>query len=144
MKQKLIDYLTDNNTSNKLYALGFVFAIVGYSWWSDIESLVNIPEHKKGVIWGLCIALAFLCYTSAYLLTKWNKWRWFPLFVVLICISRVGAEFIFIIDKNPTPEKRELYDYISFLITIFIVFNYYVKHRVKQFKTKNDETNRTM
>lgn len=110
--------------------LGFAFAYVGYSHWQSIEDKINLPPEKHGAIWGLCIAFSFLCYTSAYLFTKWDKWRWFPLFVVLICISRVTTEAYFLIDDNPDPEKYDIWEYISFLLTVYIVFSYWIKNKM--------------
>lgn len=127
----MITKIFKNNLDNKLYLLGFVFAYVGYSHWQQAEKVLDIPESKSGVIWGLCIALSFLCYTSAYLFTKWNNWRWFPMFVVLICISRVITDTLFLVDSNPDPKVYDIYDYVSFLVTVFIVINYYVKNKMK-------------
>ena len=128
----MIEKLLKNNISNKLYMLGFVVAIMSYSLWQPIESFLDLNENKKGSIWFIGIAFSFCCYTSAYLFEKWKIWRWFPLFVVLICLGRFLTEVLFLVDKDANPEKYELYDYINFLITIFIVFNYYVKHRMSK------------
>lgn len=114
--------------------LGFFVAVVSYSAWQPIESVLDFGEKNKGSIFYIGIAFAFCCYTSAYLFTKWKKWRWFPMFAVFICISRFLSEVLFLADDDPQPEKYELFDYISFLITIFIVFNYYIKYRVKKYK----------
>lgn len=122
--------------------LGFTIGIIAYSFWQPLESALEFTEKNKGSIFYIGIAFSFCCYTSAYLFEKWNKWRWFPLFVVLICISRFLSEVLFLVDENPQPEKYELFDYISFLITIFIVFNYYIKHRSSKYKaSQNDKLN---
>lgn len=126
----MIEKLLANNISNKLYMLGFAFAYAGYSYWHKIEDAINLPEEKHGAIWGLCIAFAFLCYTSAYLFTNWNKWRWFPLFVVLICITRVITEIYFLFDDDYNPEKYDIFEYISFLLTIYIVISYWIKSKM--------------
>ena len=112
--------------------LGFVVAIITYLCWQPIEGLMELAEEKKGSIWFIGIAFSFCCYTSAYLFEKWKIWRWFPLFVVLIYLGRFLTEVLFLFDKDANPEKYELYNYINFLITIFIVFNYYVKHRMSK------------
>lgn len=125
----MVEYLLKNNISNKLYMLGFVVAVIGYTYWQPLEDLAGLAEEKEGSIFFITVAFSFCCYTSAYLFTKWNKWRWFPMFVVFICLSRFLAELLLVADSDPNPEHYELLDYVSFLVTIFIVFNYYIKHR---------------
>lgn len=132
----MVEYLLKNNISNKLYMLGFVAAFVSYSLWQPIEEMLDFADKNKGGVFYIGTAFSFCCYTSAYLFTKWNKWRWFPMFVVLICLSRLLVEIYFLFDEDPQPEKYDYFDYVSFLITIFIVFNYYIKHRVNEKKLK--------
>ncbi len=131
-----IDYLLKNNIANKLYALGFVFAIIAYSFWQRVESMLKFTEENEGSVHFLCVALAFLCYTSAYMFTKWNKWRWFPMFVVLICFGSVCREIYFIKYPLEDPEQYSIVDYINFLLTIWIMFNSYVKYRLKKYKNE--------
>jgi hypothetical protein len=111
--------------------LGFVIAFISYSFWQPLEKILEFQENNKGSIFFLGIAFAFCCYTSAYMFEKWNKWRWFPMFVVMICISRFTVECYILADDNANPEKYDIFDYISFLISVFIAFNYYIKHRMK-------------
>ena len=133
----MINYLLKNNISNKLYVLGFVVAVITYSAWQPLEGVFDFAEKNKGSIFYIGIAFSFCCYTSAYLFTKWDKWRFFPMFAVFICISRFLGEVYFVFDDDPKVENYEMFDYISFLITIFIVFNYYIKYRTKKFKDEN-------
>ena len=109
--------------------LGFASAIVAYTAWQPLEDFIGFAEDKKGSLFFICVAFSFCCYTSAYMFTKWNKWRWFPMFVASICVSRFIVELLLVVDTDPKPETYEMIDYISFLTTIFIVFNYYIKHR---------------
>lgn len=128
----MIEKLLKNNISNKLYLLGFFVAVISYSFWQPIEGVLEFSKKNEGTVFFIGIAFSFCCYTSAYLFEKWKIWRWFPLFVVLICLGGFLTEVLFLFDKDANPEKYELYDYINFLITIFIVFNYYVKHRMSK------------
>lgn len=114
---------------------------MAYTAWQPIESALDFAEENQGSIFYIGIAFSFCCYTSAYLFTKWDSWRWFPMFVVFICISRFLVEVAFLVDDEPDVEKYDMFDYISFLITIFIVFNYYIKYRFKQMK---NETNKEL
>ena len=100
----MIKFILKNNISNKLYTLGFVVAIISYSLWQPLEGMMQLAEDKSGSIFYIGIAFSFCCYTSAYLFTKWDKWRWFPLFVVLICIGRLLSEVLFAFDKEPDVE----------------------------------------
>ena len=129
-----LNYLANNNISNKLYGLGFAIAVVSYSCWQPIEEMFKFSQENEGKVFFIGIAFSFCCYTSAYMFTKWNKWRWFPMFVTLICLSRLGKELYYLYNPALDPTKYDVFDYINFLITIFIVFNYYVKHRYKKFK----------
>lgn len=129
-----LKFLLINNIDNKLYGLGFVFAIIAYSFWKPIEDMAGFSEENSGTVYFLCIALSFACYTSAYMFSKWDSWRFFPMFVALICISRVFSEIYFVFYPLENPDEYNLFDYINFLITIFVVFNYYVKHRHKEYK----------
>lgn len=129
--KKLLDYLLKNNIDNKLFMLAFFVAFVSYSFWQPIEEMLEFAEHNKGSVFYIGIAFSFCCYTSAYMFTKWDKWRWFPMFVVLICIGRLLVEVLFVTNGGD-PEAYDYTDYINFLITPFIVFNYYVSYRYKQ------------
>lgn len=135
----MIDYLLRNNIENKLYALGFMFAVIGYSFWQPIEKFLKFGEENSGAMFFLCIALSFSCYTSAYLFTKWNKWRIFPMFVALICVSRVLKEIYYIYEPSANPTEYSLLDYVDFLLTIWLMFNYYVKYRYKQHNERDSK-----
>ncbi len=128
-----IDYLLRNKIDNKLYMLGFIVAVFSYSFWKPIEGLLEFSEENSGTIYYMGGALAFCCYTSAYMFTKWNSWRWFPMFVALICLSRLGNEIWFFIYPEDNPEKYNIFDYLNFLITIWVVFNYFIKHQHKKY-----------
>ena len=128
-----LQYLLRNNFSNKLYLLGFVVAVLSYSLWYEAEVLFNIKDENEGAIFYIGIALSFCCYTSAYMFSKWDKWRWFPMFAFFICLGRLTKE-IYIVNYPYDVETHDLWDYINFLLTIFIVFNYYIKYQHKKFK----------
>ena len=139
---RFIDYLIRNNIDNKLYSLAFFVAVISYSCWQPIEGAFEFSEEHEGLVFFIGIAFSFSCYASAYMFSKWDKWRWFPMFVSLICVSRLLRELYFIYDPTSDPTKYNAFDYIDFLITIFIVFNYYIKYRYKKYK--EDETNKEL
>ena len=132
---RFIDYLLRNKIDNKLYTLAFFIAVISYSAWQPLEKLINISKENKGSIFYIGIAFSFCCYTSAYMFTKWEKWRWFPMFVFLICLSRLSKEVFYLFQDKPKVDEYDLFDYINFLITIFIVFNYYVKWQYENYKS---------
>lgn len=128
-----IYYLLKNNIANKLYMLGFVVAVLSYSFWVDIESMLEFTDEQSGSFFYIGIAFSFCCYTSAYMFSKWDKWRWFPMIVVFICLSRFIKEIYYLYYPDEVT-KYDWFDYINFLVTLWIVFNYYIKHRYKQWK----------
>ena len=134
MEKLIIEKLLSNNISNKLYLLGFVTAFISYSFWQPIEGLLKFGEENQGAVFYIGIAFSFCCYTSAYMFTKWNKWRFFPMFAFLVCLSRLSKEVYFLIYPTNDVTKYDVFDYISFLLTVFIMFNYYVKFRIEQKK----------
>ncbi len=119
--------------------LGFVIAVCGYSLWKPLEDALEFSEQNQGKIFFISIAFSFACYTSAYMFSKWNKWRWFPMIVVLICIGRVIKELLYLFFPEDDPTKYNIIDYINGLITFWIVFNYYIKYRHKKYNTKKTE-----
>lgn len=133
-----LDWILRNNISNKLYLLGFSMAVIGYTSWQPMEEMMNFSKEIEGSLFYIFIAFSFCCYSSAYMFTKWNKWRWFPMFVTLICVSRLLKEFYYLIYPEYVGEY-DIFDYINFLITIWIVFNYYIRFQYKKFK---DETHK--
>lgn len=128
-----IKYLLKNNIDNKLYGLGFCIAVLGYTFWKQTEEMLNFSKENEGAVYFICIAFSFCCYTSAYLITKWDKWRWFPLLAFLVCVSRLLKE-LYLLYYPLEPDVYDFFDYINFLVTIYIVFGYYVKHRYDVFK----------
>lgn len=128
-----IDYLLKNNIGNKLYLLGFVVAVISYSFWVDVESMLQFTEAQQDSFFYIGIAFSFCCYTSAYMFTKWYKWRWFPMIAFSICLSRLFKEIYYLYYPSKITDY-DWFDYINFLITLWIVFNYYIKHRYKQWK----------
>jgi hypothetical protein len=134
LKNRFINYILRNKIDNKLYLLGFLFAIIAYSLWKPLEDMLGFVEENEGSVYFLCIAMSFFCYTSAYLFTKWNSWRFFPMFVALICVTRVLNEIYFMAYPENNPEEYNIFDYINFLITVWVVFNYYVKHQQTLYK----------
>lgn len=95
---------------------------------------MEFSEHNQGALFYVGISFSFVCYASAYMFTKWDKWRWFPMFVTLICISRFTKEIFFLVFPSESSENYDIFDYINFLITIYIVFMYYLKWQFKQYK----------
>jgi len=134
-----IYYLLRNKLENFIFFLGFVFAIAGYTLWKPLGILLNLTDEQSYSIFYVCIAVSFFCYTFAYYLTKYHKWRWFPMFVYLICGSRVVLE----ITRPEDSQTFDLIEYGMFVLTIFIVFCYYIKFRYKKYNEENNNNNNT-
>ena len=132
-----LNYLLRNRIDNKLYILGFVVAVLGYSCWQPIEDVLQFGEQNQGKVFFISMAFSFCCYTSAYMFSRWDSWRWFPMVVVFICIGRLIKEFLFLGFPDDDPTKYDWLDYAGGLTTPFVVFNYYIKYRHKKFKQKN-------
>ena len=128
MNDKFIFWLLKHKLDNLIFALGFIFAVVGYSFWKPLEEIFNI--ENEGSVYYICISISFFFYTSAYFLTKYNTWRFFPMFVSMVCFARIIQEIFY-------PEAALTYDwleYLYFVLTIFIVLGYYIKYQFKKFK----------
>lgn len=134
-----INYILRNNIANKLYLLGFCVGVISYSLWKQTEEMLNFSKENEGAIFYIGIAFSFCCYTSAYMFTKWNKWRWFPMIAFSICVSRFCKEIYYLYYPDEITEY-DIFDYINFLVTLWIVFNYYIK---SQYKNYNNEKNGT-
>lgn len=130
MKRSFILWLLNNNMANKIFMLGFVFAFIGYSFWKPIGDILKLTEEGSYQVHFICVSISFFFYTFAYFLSKYDKWRWYPMFVTLICFSRVVQEMFY-------PELAQTYqwlEYFNFVLTFFIVVFYYVKHQRTKFK----------
>lgn len=129
MDNSFIEWLLRNKFDNKIFILGFVFAVLGYSGWAVMGRWLEWSEIDSYKIFFICISLSFFFYTLAYFLTKYKEWRWFPMFVTLVCLSRVSQEVFY-------PEMATEYDwweYFNFVLNIFIVVFYYIRYRFKEF-----------
>ena len=135
-KSNFILYLVKNRVENFIFILGFIFAVIGYSLWHPLGVLLDITEEQSYSIFYICIAMSFFFYTFAYFLTKYDSWRWFPMFVYLVCLSRVFVEFTPYEDK----QLHDLIEYGMFVLTMFIVFVYYVQYRYKKYLKYKDES----
>lgn len=117
-----------NRVENFIFILGFMFALIGYTLWHPLGVLLNFTDEQSYQIFYVCIAVSFFFYTFAYYLTKYHKWRWFPMFVYLVCLSRVFMEI-----TNPKDSQTyDLVEYAMFVLTMFIVLVYYLKHRYRK------------
>ena len=137
-KSNFIIYLIKNRLENFIFVLGFIFAVIGYSLWKPLGVILNFTEEQSYNIFYVCISVAFFFYTFAYYLTKYHKWRWFPMFVYLVCLSRVVLEIT-------SPEDSRNYDlaeYGLFVLTILIVSSYYLKFRYSKYLKYKNESNR--
>ena len=117
--------------------MGFVFAIIGYSFWKPLAAILNLSNEQGYQLFYVCISVSFFFYTFAYYLTKYHQWRWFPMFVYIVCGSRV------IVDVT-RPEESQSYDLIEygmFCLTIFIVVVYYVQFRKRKYNEDNNDNN---
>ncbi len=136
-KSNFILYLIKNRLENFIFFLGFIFAVIGYSLWHPLGIILNLTDEQSYSIFYICISISFLFYTFAYYLSKYYQWRWFPMFVYLVCLSRVILEIT-------RPEDSQTYDiaeYIVFLLTVFIVVGYYLKFKYKKYKEENEDNN---
>ncbi|MBV1952745.1 MAG: hypothetical protein KUG64_11200 [Cycloclasticus sp.] len=133
-KSNFILYLVKNRVENFIFVLGFISAVIGYTLWHPLGVLLNMSEEQSYSIFYICISIAFFFYTFAYYLTKYNKWRWFPMFVYLVCLSRVFVEFSPYEDK----QTHDLVEYGMFVLTMFIVITYYLKWRYKKYKDEGN------
>ena len=136
-KSNFILYLIKNRLENFIFFLGFIFAVIGYSLWHPLGIILNLTDEQSYSIFYICISISFLFYTFAYYLSKYYQWRWFPMFVYLVCLSRVILEIT-------RPEDSQTYDiaeYIVFVLTIFIVVGYYLKFKYKKYKEENEDNN---
>ena len=128
-KNNFISYLIKNDYSNKIFILGFIVAIAGYSFWKPIRDAFFLSEEACYQIHFICVSLSFFFYTLAYLLSKYDKWRWFPLFVTMVCLSRVLQEIFY-----PTlSQEYEWLEYFNFALNVGIVLFYYIKYKRKKF-----------
>jgi len=128
VNDKFIEWLIKHKCDNKIFLLGFIFAFTGYSFWKPLEEMLDIEQ--EGSVYYICISISFFFYTFAYFLTKYNTWRFFPMFVSMVCLARVIQEIFY-------PEAALTYDwleYLYFVLTIFIVFGYYLKYQFGKFK----------
>ena len=91
--ESFILYLLKKRVENFVFILGFIFAIIGYTLWHPLGIVLNLSEEQSYSVFYICISVSFFFYTFAYYLTKYHKWRWFPMFVYLVCLSRVFVEF---------------------------------------------------
>jgi len=117
--------------------MGFVFAIAGYSLWKPLTAILNLTDEQGYQLFYVCISVSFFFYTFAYYLTKYYKWRWFPMFVYLVCGSRVILEITSIEDS----QTHSLLEYGLFILTIFIVFGYWLKFKYKKYNESNNDNN---
>ncbi len=142
-KSNFIIYLIKNRIENFIFVMGFIFAMIGYSFWKPLGIMLNLSEEQSYSVFYICISVSFFFYTFAYYLTKYHKWRWFPMFVYLVCLSRVILEITSPEDES-TKEYVQAYDlaeYALFILTIFIVFVYYVQFRYRKFLKYKNESN---
>ncbi len=128
------EYLVSKKIENFIFFMGFVFAIAGYSLWKPLGIILNLTDEQSYSIFYVCISVSFFFYTFAYYLTKYHKWRWFPMFVYLVCGSRVVLE----ITRPEESQNYDLIEYGMFVLTILIVFVYYVQFRRRKYDEEND------
>ncbi|QQV90425.1 hypothetical protein Harreka1_18 [Olleya phage Harreka_1] len=131
-----VKYLIKNDIANKLYMLGFCVAVMSYSFWKQGEDVLNFSKENEGALFFIGIAFSFCCYTSAYMFTKWDKWRYFPMVAFLICVSRFIKE-IYMLYYPDLTDKYDYFDYFNLLLSFWIIFNYYVKIRFQEYKTRD-------
>ena len=129
-KSNFIFFLLKNRLENFVFFLGFIFAIMAYGLWEPLAEKFNLTDDQGYQLFYVCISVSFFFYTFAYFLTKYYQWRWFPMFVYLVCGSRVFLEVTSIEDS----QTHSLIEYGLFVLTIFIVFGYWLKFKYKKHK----------
>lgn len=128
-------YMYKSKVANLLFVMGFVCAICAYSFWKPISGFFKLSVEQGYQLFFVGIAVAFFFYTFAYFVEKYDRWRWFPMFVYLVCFSRVLFEIL-----NPEEaQTRTLLEYTGFSLTAFIVFGYWIKYRIEKFKKRENE-----
>ena len=105
-------------------------AISAYSFWKPIAGLLKLTEEQGYQLFFVGIAIAFFFYTFAFFVEKYDRWKWFPMFVYWVCLSRVVLE----IWSPEEAQQRTVYEYTSFCLTAFVVFGYWIKYRIEKFK----------
>lgn len=140
-KSNFVFYLLKNRLENLIFMMGFIFAIMGYSLWHPLGVFLNMTEEESYSIFYICIAVSFFFYTFAYYLTKYDSWRFFPMFVYLVCLSRVFVE----LSPYEDQAQHDLIEYGMFVVTIFIVVIYWLRHKydkyIKDEKSNSDNNN---
>ena len=136
-KSNFILYLVKKRVENFVFFIGFVFAIMAYGFWEPLGVILNLTEYQSSQLFYVCISVAFFFYTFAYFLTKYYEWRWFPMFVYLVCGSRVALE----ISSIESSKTHDLIEYGFFVLTIFIVFGYWLKFKYKKYKNESNSDN---
>ena len=102
-----------------------MFAFIGYSFWKPIGNILELTEEGSYQVHFVCISISFFFYTLAYFVTKYNKWRWFPMFVTSICFGRIIQEIFYPL----LSQEYDWLEYFYFVLTAFIVFFYWIKHQ---------------
>ena len=139
VNDSFILYLVKKSIENFVFILGFIFAIIGYTLWKPLGIALNLTDDQSYSVFYICISVSFFFYTFAYYLTKYHKWRWFPMFVYLVCLSRVFVEFSDVVGI----QEHDIVEYAFFVVTIFIVVIHYVLYRYKKYLKRNEDNNPT-
>ena len=135
MEEDFTLWLIKKKAANKIFVIGSLFGFIGYTMWRPIGNIFHLSEEKSYQVYFSCIAISLFFYTFAYFLTKYDKWRWYPMFVTLICFSRVIQEIFY-------PELNQNYvwlEYLNFILTFFLVVFYYIKYKNDEFKKEKNE-----
>lgn len=123
-------YMAKRSLENYLFFFGFIFAIGAYSFWKPIENILKIEQN--GQVFYIGIAMAFVFYTGAFLVAKYKTWKWFPAFVVSVCVSRVFTEM------NPKlAQKYDWTEYAVFCLTMLVFVFYFIKYKWNKYYADN-------
>ena len=122
-------YLIRSKVENFIFFLGFICAMIAYTSWKPLGVILNMSEVESYQIFYVLISVAFFFYTFAFFLVKYKKWRWFPMFVYLVCLSRVIVE----VTDIASALNQDLLEYGMFAATVFIVFGYYFKYKYEKY-----------
>lgn len=122
--------------ANLLFVLGFVVGISAYSLWRPIGHIFDLTPEQSYQVFYAGIAASFMFYGLAYFVVKYDKWKWIPLLVWTIALSRLVFEIW-------SPEDAQTYsmgEYFFFVLTCLIVFGSWLKYRYNKYN-RNEKPN---
>lgn len=131
-----IVHMAQTKLANFLFVMGFVVGICAYSLWKPIGATFNMSAEQSYQIYFSGIAASFMFFGLAYFVVKYDRWRWIPMLVWAVALSRVVFEIW-------SPENAQTYsagEYFFFTMTCLIVFGSWLRYRWNKYN-KNENNN---